>query len=75
MLNTALPSGLMSTQLYASWRIRCGRSLTDRPMSLHSVELMLKRRLKAAGLPEIFSPHSFRVLVVTNPLSQNVPPR
>ena len=25
--------------------------------------LMLKRRLKDAGLPPIFSPHSFRVLV------------
>ena len=34
---------------------------------------MLKRRLKAAGLPEILSPHSFRVLVVTDLLSQNVP--
>lgn len=34
---------------------------------------MFKRRLKAAGLPEIFSLHSFRVLVVTDLLSQNVP--
>lgn len=34
---------------------------------------MLKGRLKAVGLPEILSPHSFRVLVVTDPLSQNVP--
>ena len=33
---------------------------------------MLKRRLKAAGLPEILSRHSFRVLVVTGLLSQNV---
>ena len=44
-----------------------GRSLTDRPMSPHAVERMLKRRLRAAGLPEILSPHSFRVLVVTDP--------
>ena len=50
-----------------------GRSLTDRPMSPHAVERMLKRRLRAAGLPEILSPHSFRVLVVTDLLSQNVP--
>ena len=35
--------------------------------------LMLKRRLKDAGLPPIFSPHSFRVLVVTDLLSQDVP--
>ena len=34
---------------------------------------MLKRRLRAAGLPKILSPHSFRVLVVTDLLSQNVP--
>ena len=34
---------------------------------------MLKRRLKAAGLPEIITPHSFRVIVVTDLLSQDVP--
>ena len=34
---------------------------------------MLKRRLKDAGLPALFSPHSFRVAVVTDLLSQNVP--
>ena len=32
---------------------------------------MLKRRLNAIGLPQILSPHSFRVLVVTDLLSQN----
>ena len=36
------------------------------------MQQMLKRRLKAAGLPEILSRHSFRVLVVTGLLSQNV---
>ena len=34
---------------------------------------LLKRRLKDAGLPPIFSPHSIRVLVVTDLLSQDVP--
>jgi integrase/recombinase XerD len=34
---------------------------------------MLKRRLADAGLPELFSPHSFRVAVVTDLLNQNVP--
>ena len=34
---------------------------------------MLKRRLRAARSPEILSPHSFRVLVVTGLLSQNMP--
>lgn len=47
--------------------------LTERAMSPLAIQLMLKRRLKASGLPEILSPHSFRVLVVTDLLSQNVP--
>ena len=34
---------------------------------------MMKRRLADAGLPELFSPHSFRVTVVTDLLNQNVP--
>ena len=34
---------------------------------------MLKRRLKAAELPEIITPHSFLVMVVTDLLSQDVP--
>ena len=34
---------------------------------------MMKRRLKAAGLPGHFSPHSFRVTTVTDLLEQNVP--
>ena len=42
-------------------------------LSATSMGLMLKRRLKDAGLPGIFSPHSFRVLVVTDLLSQDVP--
>jgi integrase/recombinase XerD len=35
---------------------------------------MVKRRLRAAGLPERLSPHSFRVCTVTDLLSQGVPP-
>ena len=46
---------------------------TERAMSPLAVQLMLKGRLKAAGLPEILSPHSCRVLMVTDLLSQNVP--
>ena len=49
------------------------KQLTDRPLSANSMGLMLKRRLRDAGLPPIFSPHSFRVLVVTDLLSQDVP--
>ena len=49
------------------------KQLTARPLSANSMGLMLKRRLKDAGLPPVFSPHSFRVLVVTDLLSQDVP--
>ncbi len=34
---------------------------------------MMKRRLKAAGLPTHFSPHSLRVTTVTDLLEQTVP--
>jgi site-specific recombinase XerD len=34
---------------------------------------MMKRRLKAAGWPGQFSPHSLRVATVTDLLEQNVP--
>jgi integrase len=34
---------------------------------------MMKRHLKSAGLPDHFSPHSFRVTTVTDLLEQNVP--
>ena len=39
----------------------------------HSIRQMMKRRLSDAGLPELFSPHSFRVTVVTDLLNRNVP--
>ena len=52
---------------------RWGLGLVDRAMTAHGVRRMLKRRLKAAGLPEIITPHSFRVMVVMDLLGQNVP--
>ena len=47
--------------------------LADRFYTAHSMRQMFTRRLKDAGLPELLSPHSFRVLVVTDLLSQDVP--
>ena len=46
-----------------------------RPHPLHpmGIRSLLKRRLKAAGLPTNLTPHSFRVMVVTTLLSQEVP--
>ena len=52
---------------------RWGLGLVDRAMTAHGVRRMLKRRLQNAGLPEIISPHSFRVMVVTDLLGQDVP--
>ena len=49
------------------------KKLSAMPFSANSMGRLLKRRLKDAGLPPIFSPHSFRVLVVTDLLSQDVP--
>jgi len=49
------------------------RQLTEAAYAAHSMRQMLKRRLQDAGLPELFSPHSFRVAVVTDLLKQDVP--
>src|SRR4051812_47961728 len=49
------------------------RTLTGDRYDAHSMRQMLKRRLKEARLPEVFSPHSFRVAVVTDLLKQDVP--
>ena len=42
-------------------------------LEAHGIRRMLKRRLNDAGLPHLYSPHSFRVTVVTDLLNQNVP--
>jgi len=49
------------------------KELTRAAYTAHSIRQMMKRRLEDAGLPELFSPHSFRVTVVTDLLNQNVP--
>lgn len=49
------------------------KQLTNAAYAAHSIRQMMKRRLGDAGLPDLFSPHSFRVAVVTDLLNQNVP--
>jgi integrase/recombinase XerD len=49
------------------------KKLTGNAMTGIDICRMMKRRLKAAGLPDHFSPHSFRVTTVTDLLEQNVP--
>jgi integrase/recombinase XerD len=48
-------------------------TLTNRAMTGIDVCRMMKRRLRAAGLPTHYSPHSFRVATVTDLLEQNQP--
>ena len=52
---------------------RKSKTLTKNAMTGIDMCRMMKRRLKAAGLPCHFSPHSFRVTTVTDLLEQNVP--
>jgi len=47
--------------------------LTGSPVSGIDVNRLVKRRLAGAGLPTRLSPHSFRVAVITDLLSQGVP--
>lgn len=49
------------------------KQLTDRAMTAGDMGRMIKRRMKAAGLPDRLSPHSFRVATITDLLSQGVP--
>ena len=50
------------------------RALTDRPITGNDLLRIVKRRLKAAGLPEgTFSCHSFRATTATDLLKHDVP--
>jgi site-specific recombinase XerD len=46
--------------------------LTEKPLTGIDICRMMKRRLKAAGLPTLYSPHSFRVTTITDLLEQEV---
>ena len=41
-------------------------------MTANDMSRMVKRRTKAAGLPNRYSPHSFRVTVITDLLNQGI---
>ena len=57
------------------FRAVAGRTggLTTRPLRGLDVYRLMKRRIKDAGLPALFSPHSFRVATLTDLLEQGVP--
>lgn len=52
--------------------VRREQRLTNRAMTANDMCHMLKRRVRDAGLSNRLSPHSFRVRVATDLLSQDV---
>ena len=65
-------AGIADGPLFRTANRKTG-TLTGNAMTGIDICRMMKRRLKAAGLPGHFSPHSFRVTTVTDLLEQNVP--
>ncbi|MBI5765479.1 MAG: tyrosine-type recombinase/integrase [Planctomycetes bacterium] len=57
------------------FRAALGRTLqlSERPFQAKDIHRMVKRRLKAAGLPSILTCHSFRATTATDLLEQGVP--
>ena len=53
--------------------VRKTKQLTSNGLTSKAICELVKRRLKAAGLPKRLSPHSFRVSAVTDLLTQVVP--
>ena len=53
--------------------VRGKKQLGENAMRAHDLCRMVKRRMKAAGLPSRLSPHSFRVAIITDLLEQGVP--
>ena len=60
------------TPLFRAASGKTGR-LSERGLSAHDIARMMKRRLHDASLPSDLSPHSFRVAVITDLLTQGVP--
>lgn len=58
--------------LFRTAQSRSGR-LTERAMTDNDMARMIKRRMRACGLPTRLSPHSFRVTTITDLLSQGAP--
>ncbi len=53
--------------------VRKTKQLTGNSLTSKGICELVKRRLKAAGLPKRLSPHSFRVTAITDLLAQGVP--
>jgi len=71
--STGLQLGTHSDRALFVTTIRRTGVLSDRSMTAGDMGRMIKRRMKACGLPLRLSPHSFRVTTITDLLSQGVP--
>ncbi|WZP01232.1 tyrosine-type recombinase/integrase (plasmid) [Isosphaeraceae bacterium EP7] len=71
LLDYLRSAGIVDGPLFRTANRRA-RTLTGRAMTGIDICRLMKRRLKAAGLPGHFSPHSFRVAAVTDLLGQGV---
>ena len=71
--STSLQLGDQSDRSLFLTTIRRTGVLSNRSMSAGDMSRMIKRRMKACGLPARLSPHSFRVAVITNLLCQGLP--
>ena len=60
------------TPLFRAALGKTGR-LGNGGLTAHDIARMMKRRLRDASLPPELSPHSFRVAVITDLLTQGVP--
>ncbi len=72
LLGIGLEFGRGDLPMFRTARLRT-KSLTETVFNGEDICRMLKRRLKAAGLPSYLSPHSFRVATITDLLTQGVP--
>lgn len=50
------------------------KKLTEKALTTEGICELVKRQLKDAGLPKRLSPHAFRVVVITDLLTQGVKP-
>jgi len=62
-------AGITAGPLFRTTKRKTG-ILTNKPMTAIDICRMMKRRLKEAGLPTRYSPHSFRVTTITDLLEQ-----
>ena len=69
MLEYVLASGIKDGPLFRT-AVRKTKKLSKNAMTGVDICRMMKRRLKAAGLPDQYSPHSFRGAKVTDLLEQ-----